>query len=319
MPSDTPVALDAAIRPLTFLQTLRAASRLSGLNAVQPGQLAGGCAMPRWLKPVLGPGRVGAALYYHLATSGFSALVGEQVVGWLFLRGWRQVLYVEGLRVQPDWAGGSVEQTLLQFAEQQGRELNRRWLGATLAEPTGSLLEWFDRLGYRRGPWRMLVHTNAAMPGDPSVLRRLEGRQAAQARARFAMQDIRVGEGLDEDELSHFLITRAAGTEGQSWHVVDQGEPVAYLHASRSPSGVNAYLAAGPASWGSAPVMAGLWAAVEAARLPGETPCGLRLRLASSGHHVAVREPFAALGFEERTAALVRVYKPLHEGGSPPA
>lgn len=275
--------------------------------------------MPRWLKPVLGRGRVGAALYYHLATSGFSALVGEQIVGCLFLRGWRQVLYVEGLRIHPDWAGGSVEQTLLQFAEQQGRELKRRWLGATLAEPTGSLLDWFERLGYRRGTWRMLVHPNAAIPGDPGVLRRLEGRQAAQARAHFALQDIRVGEGLDEAELTHFLIARVTGMDGQSWHILHQGEPVAYLHVSRGPGGVDVYLAAGPASWGSAPVMAGLWAAVEAARRPGETDCELRVRLASSGHHVAVREPFAALGFVERTSALVRVYKSLQEGSHPPA
>jgi len=304
---------DVRIQPLTFLQTVQIVRMLSASEIEPAPHLAPGHAMPSWLRDAPLAPRLGLPLYHHWATCGFVAMSGTQPVGWVFLRGWRQVLYVETLLVHTAWREHGIEAHLLRFAEEQARELHRRWIGLTV--DGGDEPEWFRANGYRRGHWRVMVCPQlTAVPeptGERVELRRLYGGAAHRAYLSFSRQDVLTGEQPADDILTRYLARDPYRRSGRSWHIMYSRQPIAYVNLSTSAGGATVYVAAAQGWWGSAPLLAGI------ARVLQEhvsAPARVTIRLASTGHHEAAREPLAAWGFEEQPATLVRLYKPLDAG-----
>src|SRR5690606_30750695 len=277
------------IQPLTFLQTVQIVRMLSAAEVEPAPRLASGHAMPSWLRDAPLAPRLGLPLYHHWATCGFVAMNGSQPVGWVFLRGWRQVLYVETLLVHSAWREHGVEAHLLRFAEDQARELNRRWIGLTV--DGGDEPEWFRANGYRRGHWRVMARPQsaAATPeptGERVELRRLYGGVAHRAYLGFARQDVLAGEQSADDILTRYLARDPYRRSGRSWHIMYSRQPIAYVNLSTSAGGATVYVAAAQGWWGSAPLLAGI------ARVLQEhvsAPARVTIRLASTGHHEAAR------------------------------
>lgn len=318
MPETTPQP-GVSIRPLTFLHTYQIADQLTSPRAAQTTDIATGQAMPRWLRASAITRALGMPLYYYWATSGFDAFDGERSIGWIFLRGWFQLFYVDALLVHPEWAGRDVEAQLLGFAEQQARELKREWIGLTLNTTGGETPEWFEERGYQRTHWRVMHHTDFSLAlrtsGQGVELRRLFGRKQRDAFRRFARQELDVGNEPAREPLTRFLMPRPTRWPGKSWHVVFDAHAIGTLNLRKQAGRVVMHIAAPEEWWGSAPLLAGVQLALQSERevLSGERRT-LDLRFASSGHHEAARDALSALGFDERPAATVRLFKRLNGG-----
>lgn len=299
-----------AIRPLTFVQTYLSA------EAVLSALLEHDLTTQRWLgaSPLMRAlGRyLALPLYFHWATSGYGAFADERLVGWLYLRGWYQVLYIETLVVLPDWRRRGVGKALLRFAEQQAREQRREWLGLTTTLTNAAALKLYEAQGFERGHWRILRAGSEALAevriGGAVRLLPLVGYAARHAFRRFARLDVSAGDAADKVTLTRFLTRDPYRQHGMHWLVIHEGRPVAYLNRHGDPQHPILYLASVPDWWGHAAALEALKAALQVGSTP---PASVDVRLASSGHHEAIRPLLEAQDFVECPATIVRMFKHL--------
>ncbi len=300
LPPEQLSAADVTIRPLTFVQVCQAAGRLAEARRAQAA-----LTLRAPLQVLSLP------LVYHWATSGYGAFYGEQPVGWLFLRGWPQVLVVEALVVPGEWQQRGVEPILLAFAVEQARELQRQWLGLTALLGDAQRLEFYRALGFACGHWRVMrrerpPESPAPSGGAPSV------RRAAQRACQdFARLDVGAADAQGEAYLAGFLSRDPYCRAGRSWLVMHEGQPIACLNQHQRAGQTTLYLASAPEWWGSTPLLDAISVAPHA---PGAAPGPVELRLGSSGHHDAARAALEALGFTERPAAIAPLFKRVPDG-----
>jgi|GEM_PF-868912 len=309
VPPEDNQPIDYTIVPLTFLQVYRTTGTV--LDAL----LERDTTLQQWLgrSPMLRTVAVATAipLYYHWATSGYGVLDGAGLVGWLYMRGWKQVLYIETLAVIPEWRGRGVGTALIRFAEAQARELNREWLGLTVSVGNEDAVHRYESQGFRRGHWRMLCTEGSSwgsqQPSCAVSLRPLLGSAIKRAYHHFATLDLVAGDQAIGELQSRFLCYEAYRTPmGKHWTVAVQDREVAYLHRHGSVTHPVLYLAAEPSWWGSPELQQALRLALSDI---GPRPLHADIRLASSGHHDVAHAALSPLGFVERPAATMKMFK----------
>lgn len=313
MPSDHVTASDVPICPLTFLQTYRSTevvlnSLLERDTSVQ--EYIGELGALRVLAT-----RVVLPLYYHWLTSGYGAFVGEEPVGWLYLRGWRQMLYIQTLAVHPDWRHKGIGTALMNFAEQQARELHRPWLGLRVALNNQPAMQLYESLGFRRGLWRVMwregVPSSWPEVGHTAQLRPLAGLAAFQAYSRFSRLDLMAGDAWGAEVLGNFLAADFHWQPCRHWLVMSDGKPIAYLSGCSRKTKVEVRVACGADWWGSPQLVEAIRLALNSS---SSQPLYVAVRMGSNGHHEAMRPALESLGFVERPAINTRMVK--HLGGS---
>ncbi len=309
MSSDCVTQQGLAIRPLTFLQTYQSADVVIGSLLQQDADVQ------RWLGPAslrtlfrytLVP------LYYHWATSGYGAFADEQSVGWMYLRGWYQVLYIETLVVHSDWQQQPIGTALLHFAETQAREQRREWLALTVTNASPYILEQYEAHGFERGHWRLMhcegVHAFSDHSASGIRLVPLIGQAVQRVYHRFAHLDVTASDAAGRASLARFLTRDPYRRLGRNWLVVYKDQPIGYLNGQVNDAQCTFYLASDPHWWGSPAEFSAVHAALEALSV---SPASIDLRLASSGHHEAARQALGQHGFAECSATTVRMYKNL--------
>ncbi len=305
---------DHTISPLTFLQTYQAANAslasLPEWDAVArycPGSSGAVHALTR---------TVATPLYYHWGTSGYGAFIGETPVGWLYLCGWRQILFIRALVVHPEWRRRGIGSDLLRFAEQQACGLHREWLGLLVPPDNTPALCLCEKQGYRRGHWRVMRReSKAAAPPQPEEVRLqpLLALAAERAYHHFARLDLSAGEAPDVAVQSRLLGSNLYRRPGQHWLITCEGQSIGYLNRHGPESHPVLYLACGPEWWGTPQTLRAVMGVLDRRE---EAPPGAEVRLGSSGHHDAARSMLEQLGFAERPAAMTGLFK--HLSGSTP-
>ncbi|MBN1428263.1 MAG: GNAT family N-acetyltransferase [Anaerolineae bacterium] len=249
-------------------------------------------------------------LYYHLLTSGYGAFVGEELAGWLYLRGWRQILYVETLATHPNWRRQGIAKALLEFAEEKAVELHRRWMGLTVTGLNEAAISLYEKQGYRRAHWRVLCYEQDKMlkiGGDRVFqLRPALGLTANRAYHHFSTLDLAAGDEWNMPVSTRLLEFDPHHQSGKAWLIVIDDQSVAYLHKHGCHTHPNLYLACGPDWWGDLRVLAAIGAALDGNTNHAET---ITLRLASSGHHDAVFPLLAEMGFVTKPSIWFKMFK----------
>jgi hypothetical protein len=249
-------------------------------------------------------------LYYHLLTSGYGVMIQNQLVGWLYLRGWHQVLYVETLATHPDWRRQGIGTALLRFAEQQAGILGREWMALTVTVPNPAV-KLYEKEGYRRAHWRVMMHS-----GKPAVaegtsgsvnLRPVFGPAAENAYYHFSELDQRAGDAWAADAIARLSNYDPYRQLGRDYLVEVAGQAVGYLNLHLAGGRQVIYLAAPPDWWGNQEILRAAILAIHDAERHFEV-C---FRLASSGHHDAARPVLIEMGFAEQPAATTRMFKRL--------
>jgi GNAT superfamily N-acetyltransferase len=295
--------------PLSFVQIAKSAGAVMDALLERDVTVQQWCGGPQVLKNLTAA--TVFPLYYHFATSGYGIFDGSRPVGWLYLRGWRQVLYVETLAVAPEWRTRGVGAALLRFAETQARELRREWLGLTVTLTNDSAIRLYESQGYGRGHWRVLRRQGEPLTFPPAAgkvtLRPLVGWAASRTYRHFAARDLAAGDPETWEVQSRFLVREPhRGWLGRHWAVLIQGQPIGYVHRYGPTSGPAIYLAVDQAWWGSPHLLE----AIRFALRPSEQQmAALELRLGSSGHHDAAHHVLASYGFAEHPAATMKMFK----------
>ncbi len=308
MPAMLPSEPGMSIRPLTFLQILQAAQhivedRLAYETVVRHG--------PNAPVPAHSLAHIlGLPLLYHWTTSGYGAFYGEQPVGWMFLRGWYQVLYIEALIVLPEWRDRGIEETLLACAECHARQLQRQWLGLTITADNNKNLEFYKARGYLRGHWRVLHHESLppASLGAKEAVRLVPvvGLAARRAFRHYASLDLGAVDAPNEITLARFLARDPYCCPRRGYLVVYQSQPIGYVNINPHRLPLTVYLASGREWWGSQPMVDAVRIAL---RTSGRAPTSLDLRLGSNAHHDAARTRFEEMGFAEQPAVSTLMFK----------
>lgn len=315
MSPDHPFTPELKVLPLTFLQIYRSADVLMAALAAQETGTQSRLSSPRALRGLIR--RIGLSLYYHWLTSGYGAYAGERAVGYLYLRGWEQILYVETLVVRPEWQDRGVESTLLRFAEEQARQLSRKWLGLTANPGLSGSVELYEAEGYRRGHWHVLRHEGRlALPSSSSrgevQLRRLGGLAGRRLCHRLARREQLAGEASGDERLAGFLAHDPYCGSGKYWLLSSGGggQPIACFNQRSRSSCFTLYVACDPDWWAAPPVLDGLMRLLSQ---QGDEASIVDVRTGSNEHHEALRPELERLGFVERPAAAIRMFKRLGE------
>ncbi len=256
-------------------------------------------------------------IYYHLMTSGYGAFVGEELAGWLYLRGWRQILYIETLATRPAWRKQGIGDVLMSFAEGQACELHRQWLGLTATAANEVAVRLYERHGYRRAHWRIVQHDGGeSLPSGDSHethLRPVFGLAAWQAYRRFSAIDLAAGDGWAAPISTHLLEFDPHRQLGRKWLIMVDDQPVAYLNKHGSRACPKMYLACGPDWWDDPRILQAIGAALNEEALISRS---ITLRLASSGHHDAALSALSETGFVTCPASTFKMFKYLGDATS---
>lgn len=295
--------------PLSFLQIYQAAGPV--MNALMEQDLS----VRQWFggSRALQISTVGFVipLYYHWVTSGYGAYVDQQMVGWIFLRGWHQVLYIEALAVALAYRRRGVGRELLRFAEEQARQLRREWLGLGVTVENKPAVQLYEAEDFRRGHQRILYRDSGehvALPNGTGQLQPLLGAGAWQAFTLYAEHDLRAGEPETGAIQSRFLSREPYRVfTGRHWLVKMDGKAVAYLHRHGPAHNPVIYLAALSEAWG-APELVGC---IGRALSDTNAQSRITIKLASGAHHDAACRAFAPYGYVERPAKTMRMIKHL--------
>lgn len=250
--------------------------------------------------------------YYHLITSGYGAFAGDELAGWLYLRGWRQILYIEALATRPDWRRRGIGSTLMHFAEEQARTLHREWLGLTATATNEAAICLYEQLGYRRAHWRIAHHDGEkCIPGGEHRRIRLQsifGLTAWQAYRRFTAIDLAAGDGWAAPASTRLLEFDPHRRVGKQWLVTIDDQPVAYLNKHGSHACTYVYVACGPEWWEDGRIVDAIGTVLND---DISTPGPISLRLASNGHHDAALPLLMETGFMTRPANMFKMFKYL--------
>ncbi|GAB4474049.1 MAG: hypothetical protein Kow00124_13670 [Anaerolineae bacterium] len=293
MPQASDAETEFRILPLTFLQIYRAAPAILGSRSEHPG----------WLN------RLRLAMRLHLLTAAYGAFDDETCRGWMFLRGWRQVLYIDTLVIAEPQCSGTAAQQLLDFANAQARDLNRAWLGAKVDITDPQTVAMFERDGFQqpnRHVLRLSHMANLPQPRNLTTLQPVRGAAAAHLRRRLTRLDLAAGDGDACAIPLYFLVESLEQRGGRSWVWVEQGRPAAYLHLYGPPAHPSLYIAGPQEQWGRLPLL-DLAAAV--VHQQGRAASGIDVQFGSMGHYAASRPELVQAGFEERLMTSIQMYR----------
>ncbi len=302
MPQASDTETEIRISPLTFLQVYQATPAILGSRAGHSG----------WLNRLL------LAMRLHLLTAAYGAFDGETCMGWIFLRGWRQVLYIDTLVIAEPHRGGRVAQYLLDFASTQARDLNRAWLGAKVDIADPQMVAMFERGGFQQ-PNRHVLRLShmAGLPQqrDLPALQPVHGAAAEYLRRKLTRLDLATGDGDACAIPLHFLVASLEQRGGRSWVWVEQGRPAAYLHLYGPPTHPILYIAGPQERWGRLPLL-DLAAAVVHQR--GRAAAAIDVQFGSVGHYEASCRALLQAGFQEEPMASIKMYRCITPAGKQP-
>lgn|GEM_PF-6308287 len=286
------------ISPLTYIQVFQAVPML--LDHL-PGQFRSG------------PLRrlISAPMYYHLNTSGYGAFVEDEAVGWMFVRGQHQVLTLDALVVAPAWRRHGVGRTLLEYAEKQGREQKRHWLGMRILSTNENAWGFLTACGMRPASSGKVFRGQVpprANHGDAALkLHQLDSRSGQETRQRFIELELSDVAGHEPGAyLAQYVLEGVPGRPIREWLVEYNGEQAGYLGLYEQ------FLClACAAEWrGRLPVIHAIQAALSAVS-------GLEridLHAGSAEHHDALRAMLAKAGLDEVPAYGMTMIKRLLPG-----
>jgi ribosomal protein S18 acetylase RimI-like enzyme len=307
--SDKP---DLNISPLTFLQVYQSADTLMSALIEKDATFRHWFTAPQGWRQF---GRyVIVPLYYHLMTSGYGVMVENRLVGWLYLRGWHQVVYIETLATDPIWRKRGVGTALLDFAEQQAHVLGREWLALTVTLENRAAVKLYEKQGYRRMHWHVMQH-----PGDLDLggtglsgvgLRLVFGPAAESAYRHYSELDRRAGDTWAAEAASRLSSYDPYRQLGREWQIEVDGQASGYLNVHQSGGYLVIYLACVPERWGTADILAAALHTIQ----PWERHLPIRVRLGSSGHHASARPVLMKMRFEEQPAITTRMFKQVPTG-----
>jgi GNAT superfamily N-acetyltransferase len=294
-----------SIYPLTFLQMYQAAKKRSqspqGIERVSQNRLG------------FLPGAKGQAAgaimsaYFHLTTSAYGFFLEDQLAGWMYLRGWQQMFYIESLVVFPEFYDQGIEHALLSFGENTARELHRGWLALTVPTADESAMQRYEMQGYSKGHWRVL-RSEQSVPESANgniSLKRTTGSAAKRAYRQFAEQDLQASDPDTALVQSRFLLHDPYYSRiGQHWLIETEGRKVGFLHTHGPGNHPRMVLTTLPESWGSPHMLS-----IVKKALGATTPEILDIRLGSGRHHDAARAVLEPFGFEEHPADTIRMFK----------
>lgn len=303
---------DHAILPLTFLQTYRSASFMSE-TPVDSISLRYVTLLPDQRRiPIV------RALHDHLFLSGYGLILDGEIKAGLYLRGWRQMLYVARLVIDASRRGQGLERELLGFAERQAGEQRREWVGLAVNPADEQAVELCRVAGFHLEHahiWHGAVSRLAWPQAQPSLhLQPLGGAAALRAYLEYSRQDIEAGEP-QETAIQNRLLDRSPYYQpGRDWLILDNGRPIAYLHRHNRADHALIYVAFGPEWWGH-PYLAQV---IELALAAHPPVSHVDVRLGSRQHHERARAILLATGLDETTAPAARMFKRLADlpGGS---
>jgi GNAT superfamily N-acetyltransferase len=303
---------EVLIAPLTFLQVYQSAGEVMSAMLEKDAaarDLLGGS--PVWRNMA----RFSAVpTYLHWVTSGYAAIVGTDMIGWLFVRGREQVVYVEVLAIHHEWRRKGVGRILLRFAEGLARELNRDWIGITVTLENSPALTMYETEGFRRSHWHVMsadaLKPKPAESNGKINLRPVFGLTAEWAFRHFASRDILEHDEWDSDPARRMLAYDRHRAWGQDWVIEAGGSAVGYLNSHIEKRKRYLYLAANQDHWID-PV---LIAKVLSVAKPGDA---VTLRLASLAHHEAACDVLGEWGFAERPAEQLWMLKSIRGANSP--
>jgi len=294
------------IAPLTFLQVYQSAGEV--MNAMLEKDAAARellSGSPVWRNMAR---FTAVPTYLHWVTSGYTAIMGSDMIGWLFVRGREQVVYVEVLAIHHEWRRKGVGRILLRFAEGLARELNRDWIGITVTLENSPALTLYEAEGFRRSHWHVMIaeklESGSAESNGGQRLRPVFGPTAEWAFRQFASRDIVAHDEWDSDPARRMLAYDRHRAWGKDWLIEANGSPVGYLNSHRANGRRHLYLAAQPQYWGDPMVIS----KVLSVAAPGDT---VILRLASAAHHAAACEALGERGFSERPAEQLWMLKSI--------
>lgn len=296
------------IWPLTFLQIYQTSNLF--IDALEEQDIT----VQEWSTKLPVIKRLAAVtaipIYYHLLTSAYGAFEQNQLAGWLYLRGWRQVLYIEGLAVLPSHRRHGIGRDLLRFAELQGYQLRREWLGLTVTVSNLAAVRLYEQMGYQHGHSRILC---TAAPIKPIPASGSSLRPLLPPQANTVFHDLAERDMIDHDSETGSVLSRFLGREryrspfGRHWLVMSNGKSIGYLNRYRKDNRVIVYASAPKFAWGTTEMISAIGQVIS------DVEAGTRidLRLASTGHHDAAREALAAYGFSEAPSATMKMFKHL--------
>lgn len=317
MPPARSAETEHLIAPLTFLQIYRSTDRVLSALLEQDAvvqQWFGGS----WAFRTLAT-HTGMPLYLHWATSGYGVLDGDELLGWLFLRGWHQILYVETLAVRPDARQRGIGAALMEFAEAQAHELNREWLGLSVAVLNEKAVRLYEQMGYQRGHWHILCcDGEPALPHvslPPVQLRPLVGLAAERVFYQQTTLDLAASDPETADVRVRFLSREPyRRILGQHWAVIADGKTIAYLHQHYQADKTILYVASESVWWGSQTLTSALFSLLRNRNNPGGK---IEIRFASTGHHNATCPALQSIGFTQEPAVTMKMLKKVRKDMQP--
>jgi GNAT superfamily N-acetyltransferase len=245
----------------------------------------------------------GLPLYYHLITSGVGAFIGDKAVGWMYVHGRSQVLYVQAIAVDAEFRGQGIGTSLLRYAEDQARALSRRWLGLRVTHTNAPAIRLYERFGFRRGHWRLWRGAGPAFNGDGLPFRRVHGAGIG-ANFRAFSRFWTIQDAAGEHWLSECLIDEQYGLAHQHWVSLKAGRPGGYANLRAGAVGSLIYLAPGM----DGPLEPFIETALEVT-LGGRTADPIVIRLAGASLHDESAGWFEGHGFQEGPADTYLMFK----------
>ena len=305
-------ASDVLIAPLTFLQVYQSAGEV--MNAMlekdaTARELLG--RSPIWRNMA----RFSAVpTYLHWVTSGYTAIVGTEMIGWLFVRGREQVVYVEVLAIHHEWRRKGIGRILLRFAEGLARELNRDWIGITVTLENSPALTLYEEEGFRRSHWHIMsadvLEPKLSGSNGKISLHPVFGPTAEWAFRHYASRDLLEHDEWDSDPARRMLAYDRHRAWGQDWVIEAGRNTVGYLNSHVENGKRYLYLAAQQDYWADPALISRVLSVAK----PGDV---VTLRLASLAHHKAACEALMEWGFAEQPAEQLWMLKSIRGTNSP--
>jgi hypothetical protein len=232
----------------------------------------------------------------------------EDMLGYLWLRGWHQVLYMAALVVKPESRRQGIARQLVAFAEKQAVELRRDWIGVSVAQGNMASQKLFEEAGYTSVHSRVwsTATQKLAFPETDMRLQPVRESAAWKACREYTAYDLEAGNAEAITEPVAFIIDAYPIRRDRQWLLEVAGTGAAYLNLHRNQDQPTLYIASKP-EWRAQPPL------LDAIQQVTQGLNAFSIQFASRQHHVEAQPAMNEHGFEESKLPIVNFYKRLNQ------